>query len=79
YWDDMLADQEIVLIYGVYKVATDNEHQTSRISWWPKPHTFSSSGLNVGWWSPDCEFWFSHRLKDINAGKARLHTQAEWK
>lgn len=39
----------------------------------------SASGLNVGWWSPDCEHWFRQRLAVIRSGKAELHKQADWK
>jgi len=38
-----------------------------------------SSGLNVGYWSPDCERWFQERLSDIRAGKAKLRTAQDWR
>ncbi|KAJ7719527.1 hypothetical protein DFH07DRAFT_761111 [Mycena maculata] len=82
YWDDGLTDQEIGLICGVYDVgtgATNDDPQTSRISWWPLPHVFRSSGLNTGWWSPDCEVWFQQRQAAIKRGTAKLLTQTEWK
>ncbi|KAJ6484901.1 hypothetical protein C8R45DRAFT_931335 [Mycena sanguinolenta] len=85
YWDDALTDQEIDLICGVYEIATgrvskiDDEKQTTRVSWWPKPHAFELSGLNTGWWSPDCERWFQQRLAVIKSGTAHLHKQADWK
>ncbi|KAK6966445.1 hypothetical protein R3P38DRAFT_3337965 [Favolaschia claudopus] len=83
YWDDALEDQEIDLICGVYEIATgrfeNGEHQTSRVSWWPKPNAFSHSGLNIGFWSLDCEYWFQHRLAKIRSGEEKVHTQAEWK
>ncbi|KAJ7778000.1 hypothetical protein DFH07DRAFT_689013, partial [Mycena maculata] len=80
--DDGLTDQEIGLICGVYDVgtgATNDDPQTSRISWWPLPHAFRSSGLNTGWWSPDCEVWFQQRQAAIKRGTAKLLTQTEWK
>ncbi|KAJ7676145.1 hypothetical protein B0H17DRAFT_945641 [Mycena rosella] len=81
YWDDALTDQEIELICGVYKIATGttDDPQTTKISWWPKPITFSTLGLNMGWWSPDCERWFQQRLLIIKSGNAKLHTQKQWK
>ncbi|KAJ7664375.1 hypothetical protein DFH06DRAFT_986073 [Mycena polygramma] len=85
YWDDVLTEQDIDLICGVYEVATGRinkttqDPQTSQISWWPKPTAFSSSGLNTGWWSPDCDHWFEERLSKIKSGTAKLHTQTEWK
>jgi hypothetical protein len=57
----------------------DHEEQTTRVSWWPKPHVMSASGLNVGWWSPDCEHWFRQRLAVIRSGNTQLHKQADWK
>ncbi|KAJ7080260.1 hypothetical protein C8R44DRAFT_653809 [Mycena epipterygia] len=79
YWDDELTDQDIDLICGVYEIATDDDPQTSKMSWWPKPHPFSLSGLNTGWWSPDCERWFQQRLAVIKSGRANLYTQTQWK
>ncbi|KAJ7694637.1 hypothetical protein B0H17DRAFT_931626 [Mycena rosella] len=82
YWADALTDQEIDLICGVYEVATganDDDPQTTKVSWWPKPHVFLHSGMNTGWWSPDCERWYQKRLTAIKAGTAALHTQTEWK
>ncbi|KAJ7475550.1 hypothetical protein B0H11DRAFT_1727461 [Mycena galericulata] len=81
YWDDTLTDQEIDIICGVYEIATGDteDPQLSKLSWWPKPHAFSTSGLNTGWWSPDCERWFLQRQAVINSGRAILHTQTECK
>ncbi|KAJ7136974.1 hypothetical protein C8R44DRAFT_608026 [Mycena epipterygia] len=79
YWDDMLTDEEIDLICGVYEIGTGaSTGFSSFISWWPKPNAFSHSGLNTGWWSPNCEKWFQQRLSLIKSGKAKLQTQAEW-
>ncbi|KAG2063132.1 hypothetical protein BDR04DRAFT_1039094 [Suillus decipiens] len=27
-------------------------------SWWPRPYTWATSGLNIGFWSGWCEAWF---------------------
>ncbi|KAJ6540100.1 hypothetical protein B0H10DRAFT_1822927 [Mycena sp. CBHHK59/15] len=80
YWDDTLTLQEIDLICGAYRVQTEEDgEQKKSISWWPKPNAFNSSGLNIGWWSPDCERWFQKRLADIEKDQATLHTASEWK
>ncbi|KAJ7668605.1 hypothetical protein DFH06DRAFT_982938 [Mycena polygramma] len=80
YWDDMLSVDDIDVICGVYVVATDKDGlQKKTISWWPKPDIFSSSGLNVGWWSPDCERWFQKRSREIQSQHAELFTHNEWK
>ncbi|KAJ7029515.1 hypothetical protein C8F04DRAFT_962835 [Mycena alexandri] len=58
---------------------SDNGWQKKEISWWPKPAAFFHSGLNIGWWSPDCELWFQKRLREIKQNRAELWTQVEWK
>ena len=58
---------------------SQGDHQTRDISWWPKPSAWLGSGLNVGYWSKDCESWFRKRLGDIKAGKAILRTQSQWR
>jgi hypothetical protein len=54
-------------------------HQTTDISWWPKPAAWEASGLYVGHWSQDCEMWFQKRLEDIKSGHADLRTSSKWK
>lgn len=53
--------------------------QTSDKSWWPKELTWRKSGLNIGYWSADCERWFQNRLEAIRNNKADLKTAADWK
>lgn len=53
--------------------------QAADMSWWPKPNAWESSGLNVGYWSPDAERWFQMRLKAIRNGTAKLRRATEWK
>ncbi|KAJ7666076.1 hypothetical protein DFH06DRAFT_984622 [Mycena polygramma] len=77
YWDDALTEDEIDLICGVYVVAIGQ--QKKAVSWWPKPSAFSSSGLNIGWWSPDCERWFQNRSKEIIHQQAEAYRHIEWK
>ncbi|KAJ7120281.1 hypothetical protein C8R44DRAFT_623744 [Mycena epipterygia] len=82
YWDDALTDEDIDLICGVYEIATGaktDDPQMQRCSWWPRPNVFSLSGLNTGWWSPECERWFLQRQATIKSGTVKLHTQTEWK
>ncbi|KAJ7077745.1 hypothetical protein C8R44DRAFT_654960, partial [Mycena epipterygia] len=80
YWDDALTPEEIDLICGVYVVKTENDGwQKKEISWWPRPGAFFLSGLNIGWWSPDCERWFQKRRLEIVRDRAKLWTQVEWK
>ncbi|KAF7369714.1 hypothetical protein MVEN_00302900 [Mycena venus] len=58
-WDDQLTPNEIDIICGVYHIATGQRdptqkrgRQTTTQSWWPRPHIYAVSALNVGWWSP---------------------------
>ncbi|KIJ43329.1 hypothetical protein M422DRAFT_170099, partial [Sphaerobolus stellatus SS14] len=51
----------------------------SRISWWPLPHAWNKSGLDVGYWSAECETWYNTRLKRIAEGGVLLRTTAQWK
>jgi hypothetical protein len=44
--------------------------QASEMSWWPKPSAWDNGGLNVGFWSPNCESWYQRRLQSIREGKA---------
>jgi hypothetical protein len=53
--------------------------QTRDISWWPKPSAWEISGLNIGFWSADCEAWFQRRVQDIGSGTAELRSPSQWK
>ncbi|KAK0185699.1 hypothetical protein F5146DRAFT_937387, partial [Armillaria mellea] len=70
FWDDALTDDEINLLCGVYKVDTGrsgNESQHLFLSWFPKPAAWELSGLNIGFWSSDCESWYQSCLAEINS------------
>ncbi|KAJ7738608.1 hypothetical protein B0H16DRAFT_1307131 [Mycena metata] len=80
YWDNCLTMDEINLICGVYEIGTVTDvKQTTQISWWPKPAMFEKSGMNIGWWSADCERWFLAREALIKENRAKLYTSKEWK
>ncbi|KAJ7468824.1 hypothetical protein B0H11DRAFT_1920835 [Mycena galericulata] len=86
YWDDALTPQEIDLICGAYILPTgqstpaeEDGQQKKTMSWWPKPTAFHHSGMNIGWWSPDCERWFQKRVKLLEKNQAPLWTQTQWK
>ncbi|TFK69382.1 hypothetical protein BDN72DRAFT_767990 [Pluteus cervinus] len=68
YQDDWLSEEEEQLICGVYKVYNDDKpenSQTSDRSWWPKHVAWEKAGLNMGYWTPDCEAWFQIRCNSI--------------
>ncbi|KAJ7738839.1 hypothetical protein DFH07DRAFT_965938 [Mycena maculata] len=84
--DEQLTDDEVDIICGVYHVATGqwdpasagNRQITSR-SWWPRPHSFAKSALNVGWWTPACEHFYQGRLQKFDDGIYRIETAHTWK
>lgn len=60
----------------------DSEHYTDQIAemlWWPKPNAWGNGGLNIGYWSADCESWYQRRLETIRAAKVQLRSGAEWR
>ena len=57
---------------------TVHKEQFADVSWWPKQSTFMTSGLNVGYWSPDCEAWFQSRARTISDGTATVKNARVW-
>jgi hypothetical protein len=52
--------------------------QDSHLSWWPKHSAWIKSGLDVGYWSGNCERWFQIRLENIRLGDTKLRSGQEW-
>ncbi|KIJ36411.1 hypothetical protein M422DRAFT_261156 [Sphaerobolus stellatus SS14] len=50
----------------------------SDFSWWSKPNVWDNSGLDVGYWSSECEAWFKDCVDDINNSEAWLRTNDDW-
>ncbi|KAG7440413.1 uncharacterized protein BT62DRAFT_626628 [Guyanagaster necrorhizus] len=71
-WNEMLTEDQIDVICGVYKVVEREEDLhpkddcrgklTERVSWAPKNTSWRGCGLDVGFWSPDAESWYQGRL-----------------
>ena len=61
-----------------YLGPTVHRDQFADVSWWPKQSTFMASGLNVGYWSPDCEAWFQSRARAIMDGSATVKNARVW-
>nr|GAT56215.1 predicted protein [Mycena chlorophos] len=83
---ERLTQKEEDLLCGLFLIPTGQKdstdasgRQNSRLSYFPLPQAFEASGLNVGWWSYNCEKWFCQVLTDMEQGKARLRTQGEWR
>ncbi|KAJ7217087.1 hypothetical protein GGX14DRAFT_390918 [Mycena pura] len=85
-YHDCLTAREIDLICGVFAVATAQQDfsrssgkQLKYVSFWPHPIAWEQSGLNVGWWSPDCEKWFLKHQEVLAGGDFKLKTQQQWR
>lgn len=57
----------------------DTGKQTKFCSWWPRACAWTGGGLNVGYWSQGCEFWFQSRLQLICEGKAHSKSPTQWR
>ncbi|KAF7307603.1 hypothetical protein MIND_00555500 [Mycena indigotica] len=85
-WYQALTPSEIDLVLGVYMVETgqpdDSDKYGAQVkyaSFWPTLAAFQSSGLSVGWWSPNCERWFQKRLMELQGGTGNLLSTPEWR
>ncbi|KIJ39789.1 hypothetical protein M422DRAFT_118499, partial [Sphaerobolus stellatus SS14] len=76
---EALSEREIDLICGVYRVYLGKYRAPTRLSWWPKPKAWEKSGLDVGYWSSECESWYRERLKKIDENAMELRTHDGWK
>ncbi|KAK0477943.1 hypothetical protein IW261DRAFT_1565740 [Armillaria novae-zelandiae] len=89
-WDEMLMEDQINVICGVYKVECEGgrrkkgfgDHQqllTEHLSWFPKDASWRGSRLDVGFWSANCEYWYQRRVERYLGGDFKCETQTEWK
>ncbi|KAH9920995.1 hypothetical protein B0H21DRAFT_844338 [Amylocystis lapponica] len=80
YVDDDLSENETDMICGVYRVySQDTGHQTELASWWPRPSVWSGCGLDVGYWSQQCEEWFQKRLAHVRSGERSPIGSISWR
>ncbi|KAG1769696.1 hypothetical protein EV702DRAFT_978492 [Suillus placidus] len=70
YFNDELSEEEVDFICRMYYIY-DNAGNVGKISWWPRPQAWATSGLNVGFWSTGCEHWFQKCLNNIRDGVSR--------
>ncbi|KAG1744796.1 hypothetical protein EDB19DRAFT_1632566 [Suillus lakei] len=71
YFDDELSEEEVDFMCGTYYSYND-DGTMDKVSWWPRPQAWAASGLNVGFWSMQCEEWFQKRLNNIQEGVSRV-------
>jgi hypothetical protein len=73
---NIIQNQDIHTMIGQYD---RNGPQTTDLSWWLKPAMWETSGLNIGYWSEDCERWFLSYLDKCRTGVAELRKPSEWR
>ncbi|KAK0429752.1 hypothetical protein EV421DRAFT_1914109 [Armillaria borealis] len=90
-WDEMLTDDQMIVICGVYKIERVEDVGRSRIggdsrgrltehaSWFPKDASWRGSGLDGGFWSPDAESWYQCQVAKYLGGEFKCENQTEWK
>ncbi|THH20867.1 hypothetical protein EUX98_g8502 [Antrodiella citrinella] len=95
-WDDVLSQAELDLICGVYAppegesskpskticLLTKRSDHPQEFSWWPKTTVWRGCGLDVGYWSIDCETWYTVRRDAILANDnkvGRLRNSTQWR
>ncbi|KAK0185555.1 hypothetical protein F5146DRAFT_1005539 [Armillaria mellea] len=90
---EMLMEDQINIICGVYKVEwveeksngckkAKSDHQgqlTEHVSWFPKPMAWKGSGLDIGFWSANNEFWYLHQVAKYLGGDFKCKNQTEWR
>ncbi|KAI0338184.1 hypothetical protein BDW22DRAFT_1338568 [Trametopsis cervina] len=64
--DDTLTEHELDIICGVYRTLGSEYYiVASDMSWWPKHQTWTTSGLDIGYWTDKDERWFQGRRNAI--------------
>ncbi|KAG1746847.1 hypothetical protein EDB19DRAFT_1631184 [Suillus lakei] len=72
YFNDELSEEEVNFMCSIYYLYNDNDTM-DKVSWWPRPQAGAASGLNMGFWSTQCEEWFQKHLNNIREGVSRIH------
>lgn len=63
----------------IIQLQPGDKAQAKELSWWPKASTWENSGLDVGYWSEDCEDFYQRRLEEIRKGEAVLLPAKKWR
>ncbi|PBK62195.1 hypothetical protein ARMSODRAFT_865774, partial [Armillaria solidipes] len=79
-WDEVLTEDQIDIICGMYKVEwVDEKSHRQDVSWFPKPTAWKGSGLDVGYWSADDESWYLHQVAKYLDDDFKCENQTEWR
>ncbi|KAL0064501.1 hypothetical protein AAF712_008559 [Marasmius tenuissimus] len=78
-WGEELSTEDIDLVCGVYMLENPNGLTDDRkhMSWW-RPGSFNAGGLNLDYWSMDCEKWLHFHLRTSKCEVA-TRTATEWR
>jgi hypothetical protein len=63
----------------IIELGLGSKGQATELSWWPKASAWENSGLDVGYWSQDCENFYQRRLAEIRNGTAVLLPARKWR
>lgn len=64
---------------GRTRTAEDEWSSETIVYLWPTEYAWSSSGLNIGEWSRECEAWYQARVASLQAGTAAPMSSTEWR
>ncbi|TEB18777.1 hypothetical protein FA13DRAFT_1648062 [Coprinellus micaceus] len=82
--DDVVTEEELDLLCGVYLCISADGKQRALKSWWPLVRYFEKEecGYNHGYWSEGNETWYAGRLRDTEEGIGKETgpaTYTQWK
>ncbi|TEB16195.1 hypothetical protein FA13DRAFT_1650836 [Coprinellus micaceus] len=82
--DDVVTEEELDILCGVYLCVSADGKQRALKSWWPLVRYFEKEecGYNHGYWSERNEIWYTERLRDIEEGADKETgpaTYTQWK
>ncbi|KAK0222259.1 hypothetical protein IW262DRAFT_1270575 [Armillaria fumosa] len=80
-WDEILTDDQIDIICGIYKKSQTKRRVqlTEDVSWFPKPMAWKGCGLDVSFWSADAESWYQHQITKYISGDFKCENQTQWR
>lgn len=76
--DDLVEQQELDIVSGVYYVDGSSKESGSQMSWWPKQGSFLGTGYASDQWLPRSEEWYQKRLSELRSGKFMLQAATKW-
>ncbi|KJA24793.1 hypothetical protein HYPSUDRAFT_200342 [Hypholoma sublateritium FD-334 SS-4] len=78
-WDDDLTENEIATICGTYLMYTGSGEQTTKVSWFPPPHTVETSSYDSVEWTPKAEALFQKIFDDAKNGTFQPLNAKKWR